>query len=202
MLHYIRLAFATQARFGGPVPRAGAKVSTASPNPPMGIFPTKGGGPNDYVYIYTSRANPEHWYRLLDVVGRSDLKGNPKFETGAARAACEPEVDEIVAQWTIRHDKHEAMRIIGAAGIPAGAVIDTQELADDQTFTDRGIMPIMDHPKVRGYKMPAWPVRHNGSPPPVVASPLLGEHSAEVLQSWLGKTAGDIAGLRRDKVVG
>ena len=202
MLHYIRLAFATQAKFGGPIQRAGAKVSTASPNPPMGIFPCKGGGPNDYVYIYTSRANPEHWTRLLEVIGRPDLKGNPKFETGAARAACEAEVDEIVSAWTRQHDKHEAMRIVGAAGIPAGAVLDTKELADDPTFEQRHILPIMEHPEVKGYKMPAWPVRHNGTPPPVKASPLLGQHSAEVLGSWLGMKAGDIAKLKIDKVTG
>ena len=202
MLHYIRLPLATQARMGGPVPRAGAQVPTATPNPPMGIYPTKGGGSNDYVYIYTSRANPEHWTRLLDVIGRADLKGTPDYETGAARSKREKEIDEIVSQWTRQHDKHEAMRIVGAAGIPAGAVLDTQELVDDETFRQRHIMPIMDHPKVKGYIMPAWPVRHNGLPPPVTASPLLGEHSAEVLGSWLGMKPDAIAKLNIDKVTG
>ena len=46
-----------------------------------GIFPCKGGGPNDYVYVYTSRANPEHWRRLLDVIGREDLIGDPRYDT-------------------------------------------------------------------------------------------------------------------------
>jgi crotonobetainyl-CoA:carnitine CoA-transferase CaiB-like acyl-CoA transferase len=202
MLHYIRLAFATQGKLGGPVPRAGAQVASATPNPPMGIYPTKGGGSNDYVYIYTSRANPEHWQRLLDVMGRADLKGNPKYETGAARAQREPEVDEIVATWTRQHTKHEAMRIVGAAGIPAGAVLDTKELADDPTFEQRGILPIMDHPQVKGYKMPAWPVRHNGNPPPVGTAPLLGAHTQEVLGSWLGMKPDAIAKLKTDKVTG
>jgi crotonobetainyl-CoA:carnitine CoA-transferase CaiB-like acyl-CoA transferase len=202
MLHYIRLAFATQAKSGGPVPRAGAQVATPFPNPPMGIYPTKGGGPNDFVYIYTSRANPEHWQRLLDVMGRADLKGNPKYETGAARGEREAEVDEIVATWTRQHDKHEAMRIVGAAGIPAGAVLDTKEIAADKTFEQRGIMPIMEHPTVKGYKMPAWPVRHNGNPPPIKAAPLLGEHTEEVLGSWLGLQAADIAKLKIDKIAG
>ena len=64
MLHYIRLAFAAQRCTGGPVQRAGAR-SVSGANPPCGIFPCKGGGPNDYVYVFTSRANPEHWRRLL-----------------------------------------------------------------------------------------------------------------------------------------
>jgi crotonobetainyl-CoA:carnitine CoA-transferase CaiB-like acyl-CoA transferase len=135
-------------------------------------------------------------------MGRTDLKGNPKYETGAARGERETEVDEIVATWTRQHDKHEAMRIVGAAGIPAGAVLDTREIADDPTFEARGIMPVMDHPKVKGYKMPAWPVRHNGAPPPVKASPLLGEHTDEVLGGWLGMKKPDIAKLKTDKVTG
>ena len=184
MLHYIRLAFATQARKGGPVKRAGAQTISGG-NPPCGIYPCKGGGPNDYVYVYTSRANPEHWKRLLKVLGREDLIGDPRYETPEARTEHEAEVDAIVAEWTKQHDKHEAMRLIGSAGIPAGAVLDTKELADDKTFYDRGVLQIMDHPAVKGYAMPTWPVRHDGAPPTVKASPLLGEHS--------GRGAGELA---------
>jgi len=119
MLHYIRLAFATQARKGGPVQRAGDQTVSGG-NPPCGIFKCKGGGPNDYVYVYTSRANPEHWKRLLQVVGREDLIDDPRYESPAARTEREAEVNEIVQAWTVKHDKHEAGRIIGAAGIPAG----------------------------------------------------------------------------------
>jgi formyl-CoA transferase len=200
MLHYIRLAFATQAHKGGPVQRAGDQTVSGG-NPPCGIFKCKGGGPNDYVYVYTSRANPEHWKRLLQVVGREDLIDDPRYESPAARTEREAEVNEIVQAWTIKHDKHEAGRIIGAAGIPAGAVLDTKELAEDRTFHDRGILQIMDHPTVKGYVMPTWPVRHNGSPVAVKPSPMLGQNSAEVLESWLGLSARDIEGLAQDKII-
>jgi formyl-CoA transferase len=200
MLHYIRLAFATQARKGGPVPRVGDQ-SVSGGNPPQGIFPCKGGGPNDYVYVYTSRANPEHWKRLLQVIGREDLIGDTRYESPAARMEHEEAIHKLVADWTRKHDKHEAMRLLGAAGIPAGAVLDTMELIEDRTFHDRGILQVMDHPVVKGYRMPAWPVRHNGAPPTVEASPLLGEHSGEVLQSWLGLDAREVAGLIERKVV-
>ncbi len=113
MLHYIRLAFATQARKGGPVKRAGAQTISGG-NPPCGIYPCKGGGPNDYVYVYTSRANPEHWKRLLKVVGREELIGDARYETPEARTEREAEVDAIVGDWTKGHDKHEAMRLIGS----------------------------------------------------------------------------------------
>jgi formyl-CoA transferase len=200
MLHYIRLAFAAQALRGGPVMRAGDQTVSGG-NPPQGIFKCRGGGPNDYVYVYTSRANPEHWKRLLQVVGREDLVDDARYATPAARAERETEVNAIISEWTIKHDKHEAMRIVGAAGIPAGAVLDTMELAGDRTFYERGILQKMDHPVVKGYAIPTWPVRHDGAPPAVEPSPLLGEHSAEVLESWLGLGPREIEGLAADKII-
>jgi crotonobetainyl-CoA:carnitine CoA-transferase CaiB-like acyl-CoA transferase len=200
MLHYIRLAFATQARTGGPIKRAGDQTVSGG-NPPCGIFKCKGGGPNDYVYVFTSRANPEHWKRLLQVIGREDLIGDTRYDTPAARNDREAEVNALVSEWTKKHDKHEAMQIIGAAGIPAGAVLDTKELADDPTFYERGILQVMDHPVVKDYPMPSWPVRHDGAPPAVKASPLLGEHTGQVLESWLGLSEREIEGLAQDKIV-
>ena len=46
----------------------------------------------------------------------------------------------MIADWTRQHTKYEAMEIIGAAGVPAGAVLDTMELYNDPTFEQRGIM--------------------------------------------------------------
>jgi crotonobetainyl-CoA:carnitine CoA-transferase CaiB-like acyl-CoA transferase len=201
MLHYIRIAFSTQARIGGPIQRAGSQTISGA-NPPCGIYPSKGGGPNDYVYVYTSRANPEHWKRLLKVIGREDLIGDARFETSTARAERESEVDEIVAAWTRERTKHEAMQLIGAAGIPSGAVLDTKELAEDATFEKRGIMQTIEHPKTGTFKMPAWPVRHNGKPPEVKPSPLLGAQTSEVLGSWLGMSDRDVAALKSKNVVG
>ena len=106
-----------------------------------------------------------------------------------------------MSAWTSKHDKHEAMQIIGAAGIPAGAVLDTKELAEDRTFHDRGILQTMDHPQVEGYVMPTWPVRHDGTPVAVRAAPMLGQHSTEVLESWLGLSRREIEGLAADKII-
>ena len=200
MLHYIRLAFATQARKGGPLQRVGDQ-SISGGNPPCGIFPCKGGGPNDYVYVYTSRTNPEHWKRLMQVIGREELADDPRFGTPALRAQREEEVNTIIGDWTKEHDKHAAMKMLGEAGIPAGAVLDTKELADEETFYSRGILQVMAHPEVKNYAIPAWPVRHNGAPPAVKASPLLAEHSAAVLSSWLGLSPKEIEGLAQDKVI-
>jgi formyl-CoA transferase len=201
MLHYMRIAFSMQARTGKAAPRA-ADSSVSGGNPPMGTYPSKGGGPNDYVYVYTSRANPEHWRRLLGVIGREDLLDDPRYSTPAARAERKAEVDGMVADWTRQHTKHEAMEIIGAAGIPAGAVLDTMELTSDPTFEARGIMQTIDHPVAGPFKMVAWPVRFGGSPPPVKPAPLLGANNDDVLTQWLGMPAKQIGLLRSDAIIG
>jgi crotonobetainyl-CoA:carnitine CoA-transferase CaiB-like acyl-CoA transferase len=201
MLHYMRIAFSYQARTGKAAPRA-ADSSVSGGNPPMGTFPCKGGGPNDYVYVYTSRANPEHWRRLLGVIGREDLVGDPRYDSPSARSERAAEVNEMIAAWTRRHSKHEAMDIIGAAGIPAGAVLDTMELHNDPTFAQRGIMQTIDHPGAGSFKMVGWPVRFSGRPPPVQPAPLLGADTDAVLTHWLGLPAEAVSGLRSDKIIG
>jgi formyl-CoA transferase len=200
MMQYIRTAFAAQDTLQRAAPRS-ASGAGANTVPPMGTFPCKGGGANDYVYIFASWFNPEHWRRLLGVIGRKDLLDDPRFESPKARAEHSAEVNQMIADWTLQHDKHEAMRIIGAAGVPAGAVLDTMELYSDPTFETRGIFQTVQHPQKGAFKMPAWPVRFEGRPPPVAPAPLLGQHSADVLEDWLGLTEADIGGLRQDGVI-
>jgi formyl-CoA transferase len=200
MLQYIRLAFATQSLRGGPVQRAGDQTVSGG-NPPCGIYPCTGGGPNDYVYVYTSRANPEHWKRLLGVLGREELIGDTRYDTSEARMQREPEINEMIAGWTRRHDKHEAMRRLGAAGIPAGAVLDTKELDEDPTLAVRGVLQSIEHSDGRTVRIPTWPVRHDGATAKVSAAPRLGQHSSEVLASWLGLSERDVAQLAHDKII-
>src|SRR6516165_2601752 len=76
MLQYIRVALSNQATYGVAAKRNGSKVISGFAVP-SGIYPCKSGGPNDYLYVYTSRTNPVHWRRLLEVIGRKDLIGDP-----------------------------------------------------------------------------------------------------------------------------
>jgi crotonobetainyl-CoA:carnitine CoA-transferase CaiB-like acyl-CoA transferase len=200
IMHYMRINFATQGLTGKPAKRGGSKVVGVN-NAPMGLYPCKPGGPNDYVYIMTSRANPEHWDRLLKLMGREDLLGDPRYATPAHRVEREAEVDAIISAWTRQHTKHEAMTAVGDVGVPAGAVLDTMELQNDATFEQRGIMQTIHHPTHGDFKMPAWPVRIDGKPPTLVTSPVLGQHTGAVLQSWLGMNAGEVEALRGDGVV-
>jgi crotonobetainyl-CoA:carnitine CoA-transferase CaiB-like acyl-CoA transferase len=200
MLQYIRVALSNQATYGAAAKRNGSKVISGFAVP-SGIYPCKPGGPNDYLYVYTSRTNPVHWQRLLEVIGRKDLIGDPRFDTAAARLKHEPEVDAMIAAWTRQHDKREAMRVLGGAGVPAGAIFDTMELTEEADFERRGIMQTMEHPIAGPFKMPGWPVRFGGRTPDVKPSPLLGQHTSEVLSEWLGLHAGQIDQLGKDKII-
>jgi formyl-CoA transferase len=200
IMHYMRINFATQGLTGKPAQRGGSKVPGVN-NAPMGLYPCAPGGPNDYVYIMTSRANPDHWDRLLKVVGREELIGDKRYLTPMDRLDREPEVDEIIAAWTRTRTKHDAMRAVGDAGIPAGAVLDTMELQNDPSFEQRGIMQVMRHKVHRDFKMPGWPVRIDGKPPLLKASPVLGEHTDAVLGEWLGLNAQAVEALRADGAV-
>src|SRR5437588_3878030 len=202
VMHYIRTSFAVMNQQGNKkaAPRMGAQSTSGAPAP-CGIYPTKPGGYNDYVYVFCSRANPEHWDRLLKVIGREELIGDARFATNEARNENEGFINEIIAEWTKEHTKEEAMQIIGAAGVPAGAVHDTLELQNDPSFEKRGIMQVMDHPD-GPWKCEAWPVRFDGKPPELKPAPKLGQHTDEVIASWLKMSSGDIEKLRQEKGLG
>ena len=199
MVHYMRTCFATTARTGKAARRNGAR-SSAGNNAPSGLYPAKGGGPNDYVYLTTSRANPEHWSRLMKLVGREDLINEPRFATGDERYQHQAELDAIISEWTAQHEKREAMEKLIAIGVPAGAVFDTMELWNEPSFEERGFMQTVHHHN-GDYKMASWPVRVDGKSVIVKGSPALGGDTAAVLQSWLGLDADAQAGLKKDGVL-
>jgi formyl-CoA transferase len=199
MIHYMRTCFANQARTGKAAPRRGGKTPGGN-NSPSGLYQCRPFGSNDWVYITTSRGNPEHWGRLMRLIGREELIDDPRYATGAVRFEREAEVDAIVTEWTRKHTKEEVMTLVSGVGVPAGAVFDTMELQNDPSFEERGIMQVMEHPNGK-FKMPTWPVRVDGKPPRLTPSPLLGQHSAEVLNTWLGIGADEIAALKNDGVL-
>ncbi|HEX3881676.1 MAG TPA: CoA transferase [Stellaceae bacterium] len=198
-LNYIRGAFIMHARTGHAAKRNGSRGAFGGP-PPAAIYPTKGGGPNDWIYVFNSHNNPDHWRRLCKVIGRLDLADDPEYVDRDKRATHAAEVNEIVTAWTRQHTKHEAMQLIGAAGVPAGAVMDTGDLLAEETFATRGIIQTQHHP-AGDFRMPTFPVRFDGKPPEIKPAPLLGQHSEEVFGSWLGMSPGDVKGMKEEGVI-
>jgi formyl-CoA transferase len=200
MTNYCRIAYATQARDNAPCPRTGNQVVLGT-TAPSDSYRCKGDGPNDYVYIYSSRAGNAQWERLLKVIGREDLLSDPRFATPQARADHVREVDAIVQAWCQDKGKYEVMETLGRAGVPAGAVMDTMELSEDPNLRAREIFVTVDHPVRGAFTMPGWPVKLSRSHVPVTPAPLLGADNEAVYGAWLGYTREQLADLKEEGVI-
>jgi formyl-CoA transferase len=200
VINYCRISFARQAITGQPAERFGNQ-SQIGLSAPSGIFPCSPGGPNDYVFIYTNRANNDQWHRLLDVVGRPELKEDPRFEGPVERAQHQEAIDELLSAWTCPRTKRQAMEELGAAGVPAGAVFDTLELSEDPHLRRRGMFVTVDHPERGRFTMPGWPVKMSCSYVPVTAAPLLGQDNRAVYGDLLGLGELELARLASEGVI-
>jgi formyl-CoA transferase len=199
VMNFARMAFASQAIWGIPCKRAGNQ-SVLATTAPSEIYPTKGGGANDYVYVMTSRANDVQWQRLLKLIGREDLLDEERFATSLSRYQYREEVDAIIAEWTKNYDKLAAMRLLGDAEVPCGAIFDTKDLAEDPSLRASGA--IVSVPSVRGnFTMPGFPVKMSDSHVGISSAPLLGEHNEEIYGRLLGLDAEDLSALRAEKVI-
>lgn len=200
VINYCRISFARQLLTGGAAERWGNQ-SQLGMTAPCGIYPCRPGGPNDYVFVYTSRASNHQWERLLEVIGRPDLKDDPRFGDPVSRAAHAAAVDELISAWTRRYAKREAMERLGHAGVPAGAIFDTLELTADEYLNRREAIVTVDHPTRGRIKMPGWPVKMERSHTRVEAAPLLGQHNREAYEELFGLGEDELARLGEEGVI-
>jgi len=127
--------------------------------------------------------------------------GDSRFATAQMRFKHRDEVDVMVSNWTRKFDKHTVMKMLGEAGVPAGAVFDTQELSSDPHLRQRGAFVTVKHPVRGDFTMPGCPVRLEDSPVEVKSAPLLGEHNADVYGEMLGLGAGQLEDLKREGII-
>jgi formyl-CoA transferase len=168
---------------------------------PSDVFPCKGGGPNDYCFIHIKGSQLRPWEALLRVVGREDLAGDARYATPKARTERIAEVNEIVSTWTRQHDKRDVMKMLGAAGVYASAVMDTRDLLDDPHLRKRGAFVTVDHP-VRGeFTIPGCPIKMSASPVKAEAAPLLGADNEEVYGRLLNMSAEELAALHQEEII-
>jgi formyl-CoA transferase len=93
------------------------------------------------------------------------------------------------------------MKMLGEAGVPAGAVFDTQELSSDPHLRRRGAFVTVKHPVRGDFTMPGWPVHMSESKVPIEAAPLLGAHNREIYGGLLGLTPDELTALRDAKAI-
>src|SRR5438552_2257063 len=132
------------------------------------------------------------------MAGAMSMTGSPD---GRDRVQFIDEIDAMIEAWTEKHTKHEALEILAGAGIPCGAVLDSNEVLADPHMKARGMITELEHPRRGKYPMPANPVRLSASPTEVVRAPLLGEHNAEIYGRLLGYGDKELEVLRRDGVI-
>lgn len=200
VINYCRVAYAVQARTGRAAERGGNQGQLGM-TAPADIFPCRPGGSNDYVFVYTSRASNEHWFALLEVISRPELKDDPRFASPATRAEHADAVGEVISAWTRQRTKQEAMQALGSAGVPAGAVFDTLELSEDPHLRRRGMFVNVRHPERGDFTMPGWPVRMSCSHVDVTTAPLLGQHNRDVYGGLLGLSEPELIRLANEGVI-
>lgn len=197
IINMSRMAFAKQADSGQAATRTGNRNLLRSA--PSGLYPCAPGGANDYCFIYTSRAPGRghvQWTNLLCVIGREDLVDHPAYATPELRRDRADEIDAMITAWTRTRPKVEAMEALARRGVPAGAVLDTAELAADPDLQARGMVFEIPHPERGSVRLVGMPIRMTDSVTSYAAPPLLGADTHGVLSEALGLSEEEIADLR------
>src|SRR6266705_3084817 len=179
---------------GDAVPRAGNASGGGQPGAALRCAP---GGPNDYIYVIIQ---PPCWAPLMKIVGREELIEDPNYATPEARLPRIPECFAIIERWTLTKTKFEVMAVLNEFDIPCGPILSMRDIYEDQELYERGYLVEIDHPTRGPYVQLGMPIKLSDSPAEVKRSPLLGEHTDEVL-SWLGYGAGEIGKLHEDGAV-
>jgi formyl-CoA transferase len=183
-------------KFGDAVPRAG---NASGGGQPGAILKCKGWetDPNAYIYFITQGAV---WEPICKVIGKEEWITDPEYATPAARLPHLKSIFATVEQWTMTKTKFEAMDILNKFDIPCGPILSMKEIAYEPSLRETGTIVEVDHP-VRGkYLTVGNPIKLSDSPTDVTRSPLLGEHTDEVLAEF-GYSKEDIAALRDAKAI-
>jgi len=184
--------------FGDAVPRAGNDSGGGQPGR---ILKCKGWetDPNAYTYFITQAAV---WEKVCDVIGKPDWKTDPKYATPKARLPHLNEIFDAIEAWTMTKTKLEVMDICNPLDIPVGPILSMKEIAEDEGLRATGTIVEVDHPERGPYLSVGCPIKMSDSPAEVTRSPLLGEHTVEILSQVLGYSAEDIDRIGASGAVG
>jgi len=161
---------------------------------PYDAYPARDG------HVIIASANDAIFARLADAIDRPDLPSDPRFETETARAANEPTLRALIADWTAARSVAETVNVMEDAGVPAAPVLSVAEAVGSEHVRTRGLLPTAHHPAAGEVRLMCQPVRFSDGPRPApTPAPMLGQHTEEVLGAILD--AQEIETLRRDGVV-
>ncbi len=190
--------FGEGIEFGDAAPRAGNDSGGGQPGR---ILKCKGWetDPNAYTYFITQAAA---WKKICEVIGQPQWKDDPNFATPAARLPRLNEVFDAIETWTKTKTKYEVMEVCNPLDIPVGPILSMRELSEEPSLRETGTIVEVDHPTRGKYLTIGNPVKLSDSPSDVQRSPLLGEHTGEILREVLGCAPEEITALREAGTVG
>ena len=183
--------------FGDATPRAG---NSSGGGQPGWIVKCKGWeeDPNAYIYIITQAAAFDG---LARAIGREDWLSDPEWNTPEARLPKLDTVFDEIEKWTMTRRKFEVMAILNPLNVPCGPVFSMRELAEESSLRGTGTVVEVDHPTRGKYLSVGNPIKLSDSPADVARSPLLGEHTEEILASVVGMSAEEIQAAKAAKAV-
>ncbi len=184
--------------FGDAVPRA---ANDSGGGQPGRILKCKGWetDPNAYTYFITQAPV---WEAICDLIGEPEWKTAEGYATPPERLDKLNEIFERIEQWTMTKTKYEVMDICNKLDIPQGPILSMKELAEDEGLRATGTIVEVDHPERGKYLSVGCPVKLSDSPADVKRSPLLGEHTTEILAQVLGYSAEDVDRVVKSGAVG
>lgn len=180
----------SRQEFGDFTPRAGNDSGGGQ----LGnAIPCSPGGPNDWIYVVVQ----EHvWEALATRVGGEALARDPRFADIDSRRANQGEMWRRLGEFASGYTKWEMRDILNELDVPCGPVMSTADLSDDEHVRLRRMIVDLPHPERGGFQNVGCPIKLSDSPVEVERSPLLGEHTDELLREVLGYDAERIETLR------
>ena len=197
MTYYMRTRIATGSKWGSRPTRRSGNIHGL---PPVNLYPCKPFGPNDWVYLMP--VTNGHWDVLCSAMDRADLLVDERFRDLGNRRKNGAELYELIAAWTGDQTKHEVMEILGSAGVPCSATLDTEELHTDPHLVERGFVHHLEHPSHGEVPLLGFAPRMSASDVELTRAPLLGEHTDEVLTSELDLSDNELETLRDSQAIG
>jgi formyl-CoA transferase len=183
-------------QFGDAVPRAG---NASGGGQPGSILKCKGWetDPNAYIYFITQAAV---WEPICRIIGKPEWITDPDYATLEARLPRLKHIFETIEDWTKTKTKFEAMDILNGHDIPCGPILSMEEIAAEPSLRATGTVVEVDHPTRGRYLTVGNPIKLSDSPSEVTRSPLLGEHTDQILAE-LGYSKEQIATLRAERAI-
>jgi formyl-CoA transferase len=183
-------------KFGDAVPRAG---NASGGGQPGWILKCKGWETDPDAYIYFIMQAPV-WAAICTVIGHEEWLTDPRYSSPKARLPHLMEIFDQIEKWTKTKTKFEAMDILNQHDIPCGPILSMKEIADEPSLRQTGTVVEVDHPTRGKYLTVGNPIKMSDSPSNVKRSPLLGEHTDEILTE-LGYGKDQIEALRAERVI-